>query len=77
MPVVVSDIDDEAVRVIARNDRINGVGRLVLTARGPGYRTQAAAKDGPYNLIVVNILARPIRLMVGGLAVTWEGAASS
>ena len=59
MPVFASDIDDEAVRVTARNAELNGVRRLVRTARGPGYRTQAVTKDGLYDLIVANVLARP------------------
>ncbi len=68
VPVIASDLDDEAVRVTARNAGINGVGRLVRTACGPGYRTPAVAKGGPYDLIVANILARPIRRMAGEVA---------
>ena len=55
-----------------RNAGINGVGRLVRTACGPGYGTQAVAKGGPYDLIVANILARPIREMAGDLALHLE-----
>lgn len=68
VPVAASDIDDEAVRVTARNAGINGVGRLVRTACGPGYKTPAVARGGPYDLIVANILARPICRMAGELA---------
>lgn len=72
VPVITSDIDDEAVRITGLNAGINGVGRLVRTACGPGYRTRAVARGGPYDLIVANILARPIREMAGDLALHLE-----
>ena len=68
VPVVAADIDADAVRVAEVNARLNGVARLVRVARGPGYRVPAIAAGAPYDLIVANILARPLAAMAGDLA---------
>jgi ribosomal protein L11 methyltransferase len=67
-PVMACDIDDEAVRVTTANAAKNGVARLVRAAAGPSYQTPVVAQNGPYDLIVANILARPLRAMAGDLA---------
>ena len=67
-PVVACDIDDEAVRVTAANAARNGVNQLVLARSGPSYQTPAVAKAKPYDLIVANILGRPLKEMAGDLA---------
>ena len=69
-PVVACDIDDEAVRMTAANAARNGVTRMVRAWCGAGYRTPAVAKGGPYDLIVSNILARPLKDMAGDLVST-------
>ncbi|MBL6942691.1 MAG: 50S ribosomal protein L11 methyltransferase [Rhodospirillales bacterium] len=68
VPLVACDIDDEAARVTAANAVRNGVGNLVRACFGPSYRTPDVAKARPYDLIVANILARPLRVMAGDLA---------
>jgi ribosomal protein L11 methyltransferase len=68
VPVVAADIDDEAARVTTFNARQNGVGRLVQAICAPGYRSPRVADGGPYDLIVSNILARPLINMAGDLA---------
>ena len=67
VPVVASDIDPESARVTRLNARQNGVGPLVRAVCGRGYRSQAVARSGPYDLIVANILARPLIKMAGDL----------
>ena len=67
VPVVASDIDPESTRVTRLNARQNGVGHLVRPVCGRGYRSQAVARSGPYDLIVANILARPLIKMAGDL----------
>jgi len=67
-PVVACDIDDEAVRVTSGNAALNGVKQLVLARSGPSYQTPAVAKAKPFDLIVANILARPLKEMAGDLA---------
>ncbi len=58
--VLASDIDPVAVAVTKANARANGVGPFVtaLTAKGFGHTGLAAR--APYDLIVANILARPL-----------------
>lgn len=65
VPVLASDIDDEAVRVTRRNVSNNGLGNLIRAACAPGYRSRTIAGGAPYDLIVSNILARPLCRMAG------------
>ncbi|HKT20617.1 MAG TPA: 50S ribosomal protein L11 methyltransferase [Stellaceae bacterium] len=67
-PVRAFDIDPEAVRVAAHNARRNGVARVVRVRRSMGYRDRAAARGGDYELVLANILARPLMLMARDLA---------
>ena len=59
-PVLASDIDPVAVRIAADNIRLNGVGPLVRTLWADGIADHRFAAAGPYDLIVANILARPL-----------------
>ncbi len=59
--VTASDIDPDAVRVTAENARRNGVAGSVRAVAGAGLSTRATRAQGPYDLIVANILARPLR----------------
>ncbi len=66
--VVASDIDPEAVRVTRENARLNGARVSVWRAAGvdgPAIRAQA-----PYQLILANILARPLVKLAGRLRKT-------
>ncbi|MBV8133337.1 MAG: 50S ribosomal protein L11 methyltransferase [Alphaproteobacteria bacterium] len=67
--VLASDIDRAAVRVARHNVTRNGVAGLVQLRRAPGYRDRAVQKSR-YDLIVSNILARPLALMASDLART-------
>ena len=66
--VLACDIDPESVRVTRANARNNGVGHLVAALRSDGYRDPAVRAGGPYDLILANILARPLMAMAGDLA---------
>jgi ribosomal protein L11 methyltransferase len=66
--VIAIDIDPEAVRVTRENARLNGVARLVRAAAGDGYRSPILHNAPPFELIVSNILARPLRKMAKDLA---------
>ncbi|MCP5367541.1 MAG: 50S ribosomal protein L11 methyltransferase [Hyphomicrobiales bacterium] len=68
VPVLAADIDPESVRVAALNAARNGVAPLVRAVASAGYRHRAVAAGGPYDLILANILARPLRAMAGDLA---------
>ena len=65
--VVASDIDRGAVRVARHNLARNGVAQLVRVRRAPGYRDRAIRKSR-HDLVLSNILARPLALMAGELA---------
>lgn len=67
-PVLASDLDREAVRVARINARVNRVAGLVSAVVGDGYRHRRIGRDGPYDLIAANILARPLVRMAGDLA---------
>jgi ribosomal protein L11 methyltransferase len=67
--VLASDIDGGAVRVARHNVARNGVADLVRVRRTPGYRDQTVRKSG-YDLVLSNILARPLALLARDLART-------
>lgn len=66
--VVASDIDPIAVRVTAGNAERNGEAERVLTCVSDGYRDVLIAEHAPYDLIVANILARPLVELAPDLA---------
>jgi ribosomal protein L11 methyltransferase len=67
--VLASDIDRGAVRVARHNVARNGVAGLVRVSGADGYRHRAIRKL-PYDLILSNILARPLALLARDLART-------
>jgi ribosomal protein L11 methyltransferase len=62
------DIDAEAVRVTWRNAAANGVAALVDARRSDGYRDRRLRRAGRFDLVLANILARPLMLMAPALA---------
>ncbi|HUC73287.1 MAG TPA: 50S ribosomal protein L11 methyltransferase [Stellaceae bacterium] len=66
-PVLASDIDAGSVAVARHNAARNGVARLVRVGRAPGYRRRALRQRG-YDLILSNILARPLAVIAADLA---------
>jgi ribosomal protein L11 methyltransferase len=66
--VLASDIDAGSVAVARWNVRVNGLGRLVRVLHGNGYRVRAIGARRPFELILANILARPLAAMAGDLA---------
>jgi ribosomal protein L11 methyltransferase len=60
IPVLATDIDPVAVRVAAANARLNHVKALVETVTAPGFHHPIFGKRAPFDLIVANILARPL-----------------
>ena len=67
--VLASDIDRGAVGVARHNLARNGVAQLVRVRRAPGYRDRAIGKSR-HDLVLSNILARPLALMARDLART-------
>ncbi|MBY0406430.1 MAG: 50S ribosomal protein L11 methyltransferase [Rickettsiales bacterium] len=58
--VLAVDIDPVAVRVTEDNVRINRETTRVVAAVSDGYQADKIKKGGPFQLIVSNILARPL-----------------
>jgi ribosomal protein L11 methyltransferase len=65
--VLASDVDPGAVRVARHNLARNGVASVVRVRRASGYRDREIGKLR-YDLILSNILARPLALMARDLA---------
>lgn len=60
VPVIATDIDPVAVRIAAENARLNGVGAEVRCIVADGMTSRLLAEEAPYDLVVANILARPL-----------------
>jgi ribosomal protein L11 methyltransferase len=67
-PVLATDIELWSVRVAAENARLNGEQRLVSARLADGWRHRAVRAAAPYDLVVANILARPLCAMARDLA---------
>ena len=60
IPVVATDIDPVATRVATQNARINGVSDGIHLATAPGFHHAIFREHGPFDLVIANILARPL-----------------
>ena len=68
IPVLATDIDPVAVHVAAANARLNHVKALVETVTAPGFHHPIFARRAPFDLIVANILARPLMRLAPEMA---------
>jgi ribosomal protein L11 methyltransferase len=66
--LLASDIDPLSVRVARDNARLNGVGDRVTTIRATGFSAPQFARRGPFDLVLANILANPLRQMATPMA---------
>lgn len=60
IPVLATDIDPTAILVATENVRLNGAAAFVRTAAAAGFGHPVFAANGPFDLIVANILAKPL-----------------
>ena len=60
IPVLATDIDPVATKVAAVNARLNEVSSFVETRTAPGFHDPLFRLRAPFDLIVANILARPL-----------------
>lgn len=60
IPVLATDIDPIAVRVARENVRRNGIANGIALETAPGFHSPAFDRYGPFDLIIANILARPL-----------------
>ena len=66
--VLASDIDPLSVKVAGDNARLNGTGDLVETIRATGFSAPQFQARGPFDLVLANILANPLRQMATPMA---------
>jgi ribosomal protein L11 methyltransferase len=67
-PLLASDIDPLSVRVARDNVRLNAVGNLVRVIRATGLSAPQFSQHGPFDLVLANILANPLRQLAGPLS---------
>ena len=60
-PVLASDIDIQAASVARDNAKLNGVGNLIQSVQATGFNSPAFKANGPFGLVLANILAKPLR----------------
>lgn len=63
IPVLATDIDPVAVQVARENVRRNGIASGIRVETAPGFHSPAFREDGPFDLIIANILAKPLMKM--------------
>jgi len=66
--VLASDIDPVSVEVARENARLNGVGNLVEAICATGFSAPQFAARKPFDLVLANILANPLRQMATPMA---------
>jgi ribosomal protein L11 methyltransferase len=70
VPVVAGDIDPEAIRVARENARLNGLAPYLKLYVAPGVRHALADRPRRFDLVVANILARPLMRLAPSIART-------
>jgi ribosomal protein L11 methyltransferase len=63
--VLASDIDPPSVQVARDNARLNVSGPLVQAIRATGFAAPQFARHAPFDLVLANILANPLRQLAG------------
>ncbi len=66
--VLASDIDPVSMQVARDNARLNGVGNLVEAIRATGFSAPRFASRAPFDLVLANILANPLRQLATPMA---------
>ncbi len=61
------DIDDESVRVTTQNAFDNNLEQFLNVAQSDGYSSKIVSNNAPYDIILSNILARPLIEMAPSL----------
>lgn len=66
--VLASDIDPPSVQVARENARLNVSGHLVRPIRATGFSASQFASTAPFDLVLANILANPLRQLAAPMA---------
>ncbi len=67
-PVLATDNDADAVRIARDNARLNRVGPLVATVKANGVASYPVQSGAPYDLILANILLKPLQRLAAPLS---------
>ena len=67
VPVRAVDIDPESARLTNENVKINKLDKYIEARKGSGYRLGFVKDGGPYDMILANILAKPLIRMAPSL----------
>lgn len=68
IPILATDIDPVATTVARMNVDLNGMARFVHAVTAPGFHHPIFARNAPFDLIVANILARPLMRLAPDMA---------
>jgi ribosomal protein L11 methyltransferase len=68
LPVIATDIDPVATRTASENARLNGVSKDIFAVTSAGLDHPEVMHNGPYDLIVANILAGPLTKLAPAIA---------
>jgi ribosomal protein L11 methyltransferase len=66
--ILASDIDPVSVKVAQQNARLNLCGHLVQAIPATGFSAPQFAQQGPFDLVLANILANPLRQLATPMA---------
>jgi ribosomal protein L11 methyltransferase len=66
--VLASDIDAPSVTVARENARLNETGHVVQVIRATGFSSPDFSRRGPFDLVLANILANPLRQLATPMA---------
>jgi len=66
--ILASDIDPVSVKVAQENARLNSCGHLLQAIPATGFSAPHFAKAGPFDLVLANILANPLRQLATPMA---------
>jgi ribosomal protein L11 methyltransferase len=66
--VLASDIDPPSVSIARENAELNDVGGLVRVIRATGFAAPDFVRHGPFDLVLANILANPLRQLAGPMS---------
>ena len=66
--VLASDIDAPSINVARENARTNGTGPFAQVIRATGFSAPDFTRRGPFDLVLANILANPLRQLAGPMS---------
>jgi ribosomal protein L11 methyltransferase len=67
-PILASDIDWRSAVTAGENARLNGAGNFVEAVHAPGFSSPKFRARAPFDLVLANILAKPLRRLATPMA---------